>query len=209
MSDSPLPQPETSVPPRATPPKGSRNSLDVRGLLIGVLAAVILVATLIMIPLFLNSGYICSCPPAPSTIGLANTISGYLTSGVPISAEGTWGVGQSCTAVSPCQTDNFSLSTLPSVNTSWFGFKITATTGSTVTGWIMVLWNYQGTAPLAAWSQANSTWTAAHGQTLPIGGLQDDGVMLITAPGTTLIGSGDVLAAFGTGHGSVSGHTNL
>lgn len=142
---------------------------------------------------------------APCTIGLAQTGSGTLNSGVPLS----WGVGQTCTSGSPCQMINFSLSASTRVNTGVFGFKITTTTSNTVTGWIIVLWSANGNDPLAAWSQANETWTAAHGQILPIGGLQDDGVLLISAPGTTLIGSGDTLSGFGTGSGSVSGQTTL
>lgn len=198
-------QKDTEVPPKPKPPKKNLTMLFV------VMVVVVLILAFYVMTSSLGP-HIGGVPPL--TVGLAQYSSGSLNSSLPTTIAATWGASLSCSSSSPCQTDNFTLSASAELNTSMFGFKITTRSGSTVAGWVMVLWGYPQypqvwSPPLAAWSQANNTWTAAHGLTLPIGGLQDDGVMLITAPGTTVIGSGDSLYAFGSGSRSVSGSTTL
>lgn len=170
-----------------------------------ILVVVLMVAAVAGIIFLDSQGQVSSTNPNIRTVGLVETGSGTMKTGVTLD----WGVGQKCTASSVCQIDNFTLSASTGVDTGEFGFKITTRGGSMVTDWIIVLWDYTGTIPLAAYAQANSTWAAATGQILPIEGLQDDGVMLISAPGTILVGSNDTLSSFGTGSSGVSGWTTL
>jgi hypothetical protein len=106
-----------------------------------------------------------------------------------------WGLATSfpCTA---CATLNFTLNASGGVTTGMFGVKLMNVAGGLITGWVAILWNAGGTAPLAGYSNVSGTWkwVAAGGFTLPVVVQNDYGLTVIS---TTLAGSGDTFGISG------------
>jgi hypothetical protein len=119
----------------------------------------------------------------------------------------------SCTA---CMAINFTLTPNGPITTGQFGMKVMNTTGGyrLATGWVAILWNAGGSAPLAGYTpgpnssgDATGIWVAATGATLPITGLHEDHMMLITP--VSIGNQGYTLYVFETSSQPVGGGTLL
>jgi hypothetical protein len=185
-------------PPAQTPPSKNRNS----GHIITIWIATLIVVAVCIVAIFF---YIYSQPsndgqtgPAPPTFWISYAAgNGSRTTDVPLA----WGLTSPlpCTA---CQTINFTVSATSGLGTDKVGLKILSKDGNPIsTAWVAILWLPEGSEPLAAYSGATGAWTAAAGHTLPIYGLQDTGLMIIST--TTISGQGNTLRAIGTNGGSV------
>ena len=148
-----------------------------------------------------SSGYINCCSRAPYTFDFSETSGGHIDTQHP-----QWGGGLPCNDATQCKVINFTSNSASSgLTTQMFGLKLLQPNGSFVLHpWVMVLWKSDGQTPLATWNWTALSWTAAPGQTLPIGGLNGTRCMMVYL-GTSLVGTGDMIQMFGVGSNSVSG----
>jgi hypothetical protein len=193
---TPDPQPSREYLAAMPPPEKRRTSVTVlqgRTVVVAVVLAIVIMFAVVTIVYYAPNNNPGGCCPAAVEISFIQGENGSRNSNVPT----TWGLTAPfpCTA---CATDNFTLYAPSGLTTDRFGLKIGNTSvNPTSTAWVAILWNYSGHTPLAGYSSSTGAWTAATGQTLPIGGLQDDGLMLVST--VSLTGQHNILFVIGTG----------